>query len=152
MKKPLITLSLAAMPNKLFSSTLRLICLALLISGCSLNSSDEVVSDNKPQGILGSMQGSWEPITTNDYTVTSGVIVQDDTIRIRYQGSPELTMERHSAMIDRIDESGQLLIINGGVGAWPYFYGIQDGQEHLEIEFYSRAEEAWHRLHLKRSV
>jgi hypothetical protein len=62
MKKLLITLSLAAMPNKLFSSTLRLICLALLISGCSINSSDEVVVDHTPKGVLGSMQGSWEPI------------------------------------------------------------------------------------------
>jgi hypothetical protein len=140
------------MTHKLFSSTLRLICLALLVAGCSKNSGDEVVSSNAPTGVLGSMQGTWEAVSTNGCTMSYGAVVQGDTLRIRYQRSPDLPMERSNALINRVDEQAELLIINDGVGAWPYFYGIEDGQEHLEIEFYSKQQEAWRRLHLKRSV
>ena len=61
-------------------------------------------------------------------------------------------MERHSSVIDRVDEQGQFLIINGDMGVWPYFYGMEDGEEHLEVEFFSQRHGAWKRMYMRRSM
>jgi hypothetical protein len=135
------------------SAAITALCtLIVMVSGCSDKAEQQESEGSELSEVLSRMQGSWEAASTNGCTENCGAVVQGDTLRIRYQGSPESAMERHSVRIDRIDEQAKVLIINDGVGAWPYFYGIQDGQEYLEIEFYSRLEQAWHRLRLKRSV
>lgn len=60
-------------------------------------------------------------------------------------------MVRHGSATDKLDEQRQLLILAGGGGAWPYFYGIQDGEEHLDVEFFIDQDQEWRRIYLRRS-
>lgn len=118
----------------------------LAVVGCSESIIDEPEPDTALQGDLAMMQGVWESVSTN----ACGMTVDGITIRLRYEDTPGSPMLRQNARIQRVDEQRKLLIINGGVGAWPYFYGIQDGEEHLEVEFFIQQNQEWKQLHLRR--
>jgi hypothetical protein len=127
--------------------------IALLITvGCSDNNTIATTAprDDLPP-LLTLMQGSWSPVSTNGCTGNCGITIEGYSIRLRYQESPDSSMERQSSLIERIDDKNQNLIINGGVGIWPFFYGKEDGAEHLEIEFFSQQHGVWKRMHMQRS-
>ena len=124
---------------------------ALSPTGCSNESdTDTEVAPDLPL-VLSKMQGSWVSNTTNGCTDRCGVLIDQFTVRILYQETPDGAMERQSAIIDRIDEEKHFLITHEGRGVWPYYYGVQDGEEHLEIEFFSERRGAWQRMHLRRA-
>ena len=59
-------------------------------------------------------------------------------------------MLRQNTVIERADEQDEVLILNGGTGAWLYFYGIRDGEEYLELMFFSQQDKEWRKLQLRR--
>lgn len=123
---------------------------ALIGVGCSEQPGDSTADDVLPR-ILNSMQGSWVSVTTNGCTDNCGATIEGYTIRLRYQATLDAPMVRHSSTIEKLDETRQLLILAGGSGAWPYFYGIKDGEEHLEVEFFIDQDQEWRRIYLRRS-
>lgn len=124
----------------------------LTCMGCSDHAADEPEPDGTLPKTLGLMQGSWEPVSTNVSTDNCGVIIEGYSIRLRYQDSPDSPMIRQSAVIDHIDEQRKILMVNGGISAWPYFYGTKDGLEHLELEFFSQYHKEWRRVRMRRSM
>ena len=121
-------------------------------AGCSDPIDDESKSTVTLPKALGLIQGRWESVSTNGTAENCGITIEDYSIRLRYQDAPDSPMERHSSVIDRVDEQGQVLIINGDLGVWPYFYGMEDGEEHLEVEFFSQQHGTWKRMHMRRST
>lgn len=126
--------------------------LVIMFSGCSDGREpQESEAQNLPK-VLAQMQGSWVAVSTNGCTINCGVDFDGYSVRVRYQESPDSSMVRTSALVERVDEQKQLLIINGGVGAWEYSIGTEEGLEYLELEFYSRnSDENWRRMYLKRA-
>lgn len=123
--------------------------MTVLLSGCGDHAAPaEEVLDIPEQ--LAVMQGAWESVTTNGCTPSCGAVIEGNTVRLRYQEAPGSAMVRHSASIEQVDEEGQLLILTGGMGAWPYFHGLEEGEEHLEIEFFIQQHKEWRRMHLRR--
>ena len=120
----------------------------LVSSGCSDRTANE--PDAGLPGVLGKMQGTWESVTTNGCTDLCGVVVNEYSIRLRYQDSPGSPLVRQSTVIDSINEQRQVLIVNEGIGAWPYFYGTKDGLEHLDLEFFSQYHKEWRRVRMRR--
>ena len=132
---------------------LALILCAACAAGCSKSNEQEQARTPEMSPGLSRMQGNWIAASTNEgCTATCGVLIDGHAVRIRYQESADAPVIRESAVIDRIDEQKKLLIINGGIGAWPYVHGTEDGREHLEIEFHVRSLGEWRRMHLKRSA
>ena len=128
-----------------YSATVLL--LSLMLSGCSKQETVEVDPYPEMSADLKSMQGRWLASDTNNVQ-ECGAIIEGYTIRLRYQSQTNSPMLKHNASIDRLDEARKLIIINGGIAAWPYYYGPEDGIEHLEVEFFSK--EGWNRMHMTR--
>lgn len=124
------------------------VCVVLLLNSCS----GESASTNEPYPDmpteLKSMQGTWVDVNTND-AIECTAIIQGYTIRVRYAPGEEQPLQKHNASIDRIDEQRDLLILNGGIGAWPYALESQDNGQHLELEFFGT--DGWHKMTLSRA-
>lgn len=122
----------------------------LALMGCSDSVVEEPVSENLPED-LAVLQGVWESISTNGCTTKCGATIEGYTIRLRYQEAEGSPMVRHSSIIERIDEELQVFVLVGKGGAWPYFYGMEEGDEHLEVEFFNQQDKEWRRMHMKRA-
>lgn len=124
------------------------VCLALLLSGCSKQPEEAVDPYPDMSTELRAMQGSWTDVNTND-SVDCSVIVQGYTIRVRYQAAPEEPVKKQNASIERLDEARNLILVNGGSGAWPYEYLKNNGTETLKLEYYTPT--GWFYLNLNRA-
>lgn len=125
-----------------------LTCLLLMLTGCSNEPAPEVNPYANMAPHLKQMQGTWVDYNTND-TVECTAIFQGYTVRVRYQGDAEGPQQKQNASIERLDEQRNLIVLNGGTGAWPYELQPENGIEHLELEFYSS--DGWHRIDLCRA-
>lgn len=121
--------------------------LILMLTGCS-----DTGNTPPPQShltlTLQRMQGHWET-PHSDTKEACTAIIQEHTIRLRYQADEEQPQLKINAGIERLDEQRNLIILHGGTGAWPYEISTQDGLEHLVIEFFGH--DGWHRLDLCRA-
>lgn len=128
----------------IFCATL-LAFLALMLSGCT--DTEKTAADPYPDmpADLRQLQGSWVDVNTNDSAECTAVI-QDYTLRIRYQNSPDQPLQKQNGSIERLDEERKLIIINGGAGACRYNFLDDD---HLMLEFFTS--DGWHNTHLRRS-
>ena len=124
--------------------------LLLMLTGCAEASVHEMNHDPYPDmpPELRRMQGSWVNANTNG-SIESAAIIQGYTIRVRYQKDSESPKQKQNASIDRLDEERHLIVLNGGIGAWPYSLKPDAGKELLEIEFYGSG--GWHRMNLCRA-
>jgi hypothetical protein len=128
------------------------VIIVLTCMGCSVYTEDAPEPDaDLPTG-LGLMQGAWEFISTNGFADHCRAIIDGYNIRLRYQDSPDSPLVRQSTVIDSINEQQQVLMVNEGIGAGPYFYGTKDGLEHLELEFFSQYHKEWRRVRMRRSL
>ena len=126
--------------------------LTITILGCSDSAESQQPDTQNIPEVLVQMQGSWVAVSTNGCTLKCGVNIDGNSIRVRYQESPDSSMVRVSVVVERVDEQKQLLIFNAGTGAWRYSLGTDDGLEHLELEFFSKSlVDNWRRMHLKRA-
>lgn len=123
-------------------------CLNLIFSGCSEQPETEADPYPEMSSGLRALQGTWVDINTND-AVECTAIFQGFTIRIRYQAGPEELTQKQNAAIDRLDEARNLVLINGGTGAWPYTYLQDNGTENLQLEFFTS--DGWHKVNLNRA-
>jgi hypothetical protein len=128
------------------------ISLVLCAMGCSEGMDKKMEVEPDLPRALSLLQGKWITVTTNGFTKNCGVLIDQYTVRIHYQNTPESPMERQSSIISRVDEEKHFLITKDGRGGWPYFYGREDGEEHLELEFFSELKGAWQRLYLRRAA
>jgi hypothetical protein len=126
--------------------------LVFISMGCSRDDLPDEDTGVELPAELGLMQGSWKASSANGCTEDCNVVIDGYTIRIRYQETPDSTVVRQSVVVDRLDEQKKLLLLNGGKGAWNYLYGITNGQEHLELNLFSRHHMKWKKLYLKRTV
>lgn len=119
----------------------------MLVIGCS--ESESVATDPYPEMSreLRNLQGTWVPATTNCCD-TSTAIFTGYTIRIRYKQNAESPLLKHNVSIERVDAARQLLVLNGGTKAWPFYHRSEDGTELLDIEFFSQT--GWQSAFLKR--
>lgn len=126
---------------------LALFFLFLMVSGCS--ESESSVADPYPEMThkLRTLQGTWTAASTNSCS-EGGAIIDGYTVRIRYQQNTNSPLFKHNASIDRVDAERQLLILNGGTGAWPFYHRTQEGKELLDIEFFSQS--GWNKVNLQR--
>lgn len=118
--------------------------IALTLSGCSENEAAAYAPYPDMPADLRQLQGTWAAADTNRCT-TCEAVFQGYTIRIRYQEEPDDPMIKQNVSISRLDDQRNLLIINGGAGAWPYDRSTQD---ELELEFFN--DSGWHKLSLRR--
>ena len=123
-------------------------CLSLMLTGCSEQPGADADPYPDMSTQLRTLQGSWEDINTND-SVECTAVFQGYTIRVRYQATPEASTQKQNASIERLDEARNLILINGGSGAWPYDYFKDNGTENLRLEFFTT--DGWHKLILSRA-
>lgn len=135
-------------PKNRIISALAATCIGLFLSGCSEQAEVEIDPYPEMSSDLHSLQGSWVDINTNDLVECTAVF-QGYTIRVRYQAAPEESIQKQNASIDRLDETRDLILINGGTGAWPYIYSKDHENEQLQLEFF--LSDGWHKLNLSRS-
>lgn len=128
--------------------TISVACFWLMLTGCSKQPEADIDPFPDMSTELRTLQGSWVDINTND-SVECTVVFQGYTIRVRYQAAPEAVTQKQNASIDRLDEARNLILINGGSGAWPYDYLKDNGTENLQLEFF--ATDGWHQLNLYRA-
>ena len=117
---------------------------ALMLFGCTDTEPPEDPLQNM-QTDLRQLQGTWIDLNTNDHIEYTAVI-QNHTLRIRYQSSPEHPLQKQNDSIQRLDEERKLIIINGGAGTCRYNFLADD---HLMLEFFTS--DGWHNMHLRRS-
>jgi hypothetical protein len=128
------------------------VIIVLTCMGCSGYTEDALEpAADLPTG-LGLMQGAWESISTNGVADHCGAMIEGYSIRLRYQDLPDSPLVRQSTVIDSINEQRQVLMVNQGIGAWPYFYDTKDGLEYLDLEFFSQYHKEWRRVRMRRSV
>lgn len=125
-----------------------LACLLLMISGCSNDTTTTLDPYANMAPALQRLQGTWTDFNTND-TVECTATIQGYTIRVHFQGSEEANHFKQNVSIDRLDEQRSLIVLNGGTGAWPYKLIPENGEDHLELEFFSS--DGWHNLDLCRA-
>lgn len=124
---------------------------AVAIWGCSDSGNSQQSEVQSLPEALGRIQGVWEAVSTNGCTPNCGVNIDGYSVRVRFQEFPDSVMVRESALVERVDEQKEILIINGGSGAWDYSISVEDGLEYLELEFFSHSLDGnWRRMYLKR--
>ncbi|MCF7816808.1 MAG: hypothetical protein K9M54_02900 [Kiritimatiellales bacterium] len=122
----------------------------LAVQGCSDQAAKEVAADIALPKDLAMMQGTWTSVATNGCGGNCGATIEGYTIRVRYQETSDSPLVREGAIVDHLDEQKKLLIINNGYGAWRYALGTADGQERLDLEFFSQHHLDWRTLHMRR--
>ena len=140
--------------NEWMKKAVTVIGMSLILcgAGCSVEGDTKIDLEPDLPRALSLLQGKWVSVTTNGCTENCGVLIDQYTVRIHYQNTPESPMERQSSIISRVDEEKHFLVTKDGRGGWPYFYGKEDGEEHLELEFFSELKGAWQRMHLRRKA
>lgn len=116
-------------------------CLWLMLTGCSKQPKEDIDPHPDMPTELRVLQGSWVDTNTNDLAECTAIF-QGYTIRVRFQPSPEESTQKQNASIDRLDETRNLILINGGAGAWPYDYYTENGTEKIRLEFFTA--DGWH--------
>jgi hypothetical protein len=122
--------------------------LLLILSGCSKEPAAEVDPYPEMSVHLRNLQGNWTDSNTNSAS-ESAAVIQGYTIRVRYQASPDDVLQKQNASIDRVDEQLQMIVLNGGTGAWPYELKRDGTNALLKLSFFST--DGWHKMELSRS-
>lgn len=117
----------------------------MLLFGCKEQTEKQVDLYPDMPSVLKSMQGNWEALQTNE---SCSAVFQGYTIRMRYQNSESDVLHKQNVSIDRVDTERSYLIINGGIGAWPYRISHTD-REQLYLEFFTV--DGWHNVQLVRT-
>ncbi|MDF7807666.1 hypothetical protein P4E94_09480 [Pontiellaceae bacterium B12219] len=128
--------------------TLISVGLLFAVNGCSKEPAAEVDPYPEMSKPLRNLQGNWTNASTNN-TAESAAIIQGYTIRVRFQEAPDQILQKQNASIDRIDEKLQMIVLNGGTGAWPYELKQDGTNTFLTLRFF--ATDGWHKMELCRN-